>query len=364
MHMKGISDDEYIEERKLEHIKIILDEDINYRVSTWFENIHLIHNALPEMDLDNIDTRVEFLGRVFNHPILIDSMTGGTRKAMEINRALAEVAGEYNIPVSCGSQKAGLLNKDLVDTYRVMRDVCPDCYIIGNIGGHDIVSDPAGIASEIVSMIEADALAIHLNPLQEAVQHESTVRHSRVIDAIEEAVDAIDVPIIVKETGAGISMEVAKVLESIGVAAINVAGAGGTSWSAVEVYRNMLRKDGLMADVGRTFWNWGIPTAASLIEVLSAVDIPVISSGGVRSGVDIVKSMVLGACLGGMAQPFIKAYFEGALKKFLERIIHEIRICMFLVGASNTTSLKEAGYVITGELLEWIRQRGLESRWL
>ncbi len=363
--MKGISDDEFVEERKLEHIKIILEEDINYRVSTWLEHVHLIHNALPEMDLEDVDTSVSFLGRKFDYPILIDSMTGGTRRAKEINEAFAGIASKYNIPISCGSQKAGLLNNDVIDTYRVMRDVYPDCFIIGNIGGHDIVSDPSGIASEAVSMIEADALAIHLNPLQEAVQHESVVKHSNVIKAIAEAVEALDVPVIVKETGAGISMEVAKALEAVGVAAINVAGAGGTSWSAVEVFRNSLRDDDLMARVGRTFWNWGIPTAASLIEVVSSVDIPVVASGGIRNGVDIVKSLVLGASLAGLAQPFMKMYFKGLLEEFVEQIIHEIRIGMFLVGASSISSLQnDVDYVITGDLLEWIRQRGLERRWL
>ena len=363
--MKGVSDDEFVEERKQEHIKIILNEDIGYKISTWFECIHLIHNALPEMDLDDVDTSVNFLGRKFDYPILIDSMTGGTKLAMDINRSLAEAAGKYNIPVSCGSQKAGLLNNGVVDTYRVMRDICPDCFIIGNIGGHDLVPDPVEIASKIISMIDADALAIHLNPLQEAVQHESIVKHSGVIEAIAEVVDHLDVPVIVKETGAGISMGVAKVLESIGVSAINVAGAGGTSWSAVEMFRNRLRNDDLMAEVGRTFWNWGIPTAASLIEVLSSVDIPVIASGGIRTGIDIVKSLVLGASMAGLAQPIIKMYFKGVLEEFIDRLIYEIRTGMFLLGVSNTSSLKSnAEYVITGDLLEWIRQRGLERRWL
>jgi isopentenyl-diphosphate delta-isomerase len=358
--MTGFSEDKYIHERKLEHIKVVLGEDVNYRKTTWFEYVHLIHNSLPEIDLDSIDMKVVFLDREFDYPILIDSMTGGARLAKEINKDLVLLASKYNIPVSCGSQKAGLLNKDVIDTYKVMRDECSDCFIIGNIGGHDLADDPGRLAEMVVSMIEADALAIHLNPLQEAVQKGSGIDYSNVLDIIAKVVDSLDVPIIVKETGAGISMGVAKALEKVGVDAINVAGAGGTSWSAVEIIRNRLREKTFLAKVGEAFWDWGIPTAASLLEVARSVDIPVIASGGIRNGIDIIKSLVLGASISGMAQPFLRAYFDGQLEEFINRIIYEVRIGMFLVGAPNINILREdIPYVITGDLLEWARQRGL-----
>lgn len=352
-------EDPSIFDRKFEHIKIVLDKDVEYKVDTWFEYVYPIHNSLPEIDIDDVNTDVEFLGERFSYPILIDSMTGGTEKAYKINEALAGLASKYNIPVSCGSQKAGLMDGDLVYTYRVFRDVCPDCFLIANIGGMDIVGDPVGTAEKVVSMVDADALAIHLNPLQEAVQHESKPRYSNVLGAIEAICEAIDTPVIVKETGAGISMGVAKALEGAGVSAINVSGSGGTSWAAVEVYRNLLRKDGLMAEIGKTFWDWGIPTAASLIEVVSSVNIPVIASGGIRNGIHVLKSLILGAKLAGLAAPFLRAYYKGELDFFMERLVNEVRIGMFLVGAKDVEELGRVDYVITGDLWLWCKQRGL-----
>ncbi len=352
-------DDPEIFDRKFEHIKIVVDKDVDYRIGNWFNFVHLIHMSLPELDIDDIDTSILFLGRKFSYPILIDSMTGGTEKAYKINGALGELAAKYNIPVSCGSQKAGLLDKELIYTYKVLRDVCPECFLIANIGGMDIVSDPVNIAQEVVSMIEADAIAIHLNPLQEAVQHESKPKYASVLNSIQKICDSLDVPVIAKETGAGISMGVAKALESVGVSAINISGSGGTSWSAVEVYRNLLRSDRLMAEVGKTFWNWGIPTAASLIEVVSSVNIPVIASGGIRTGIEIVKSLVLGASLTGIAAPFLRAYYKNELDFYMEKLINEVKVAMFLVGAADVESLRKVDYVITGDLLEWCRQRGL-----
>ncbi len=352
-------DDPDIFDRKFEHIKIVLDKNVDYKIGNWLEYVHLIHVSIPEFDIDDVDTTVDFLGRRFSYPILIDSMTGGTEKAYKINEALGRLAGEYNIPISCGSQKAALIDNNLVYTYRVIKDVCPDCFLIGNIGGMDIVNNPVEVAQEVVSMVDADALAIHLNPLQEAVQHESKPKYSSVLESIRAICDSLDVPVIVKETGAGISMGVAKLLESAGVSAINISGAGGTSWSAVEVYRNLLRSDKLMAEVGKTFWNWGIPTAASLIEVVSTVDIPVIASGGIRNGIHVVKSLVLGARLVGMAAPFLRAFYKGELKFFMERVVNEVKVAMFLVGAKSVDELLEVNYVITGDLFEWCKQRGL-----
>lgn len=352
-------EDPSIFDRKFEHIKIVLDKDVEYKVDNWFDYVYPIHISLPEIDIDDVDTAVEFLGRRFSHPILIDSMTGGTEKAYKINEALAGIASKYDIPVSCGSQKAGLIDESLVYTYRVFRDVCPNCFLIANIGGMDIVDDPVGVAEKVVSMIEADALAIHLNPLQEAVQHESKPMYSSVLNSIESICESIDVPVIVKETGAGISMGVAKALEGVGVAAINISGAGGTSWAAVEVYRNLLREDKLMAEVGKTYWNWGIPTAASLLEVASSVNIPVIASGGIRNGIHVLKSLILGAKLAGLAAPLLKAYYKGELDFFMEKLVSEVRVGMFLVGARNVHDLSKVDYVITGDLWLWCKQRGL-----
>jgi len=349
-----------IKERKLEHIKIILEEDISHHVSTWFEYVHLIHNSLPELSLDKIDMTTSFLGRRFSYPILIDSMTGGVKGTEKINKALAELASKYKIPMSCGSEKAAIKDPEIRYTYRIIRNVSSDIYLIGNIGAHDLKEDPKRIAEEVVSIIEADALAIHLNPLQEAIQT-GYVDYEDVIKVIEKTVDYLDIPVIVKETGAGISFGVAKILESIGVSAINIAGVGGTSWSAVEAKRHLFSGNKLYSSVGNTFWDWGIPTAASLIEVVNSVDIPVIASGGIRNGLDILKSLVLGASLAGMAAPFLKALYEGEdeLRFFIEKVILELRIGMFLVGSSSIRELKDVQYVLLSPLRDWALQRGV-----
>jgi len=232
-----IEDDVDLGSRKMEHIDIVLHENPSYKKTTWFEYLHLIHISLPEASLDEVDTSVELFGRRFSYPILIDSMTGGSIGTEKINRLLAELAHEYNIPVSCGSQKAILKDPDTLRTYRVMRE-------------QDLRADPRGVAEQLVSSIEADALAIHLNPLQELIQPGGERDFRNILEAIQEVVSSVDVPIIVKETGAGIAREVAMVLEGIGVDAINISGSGGTSWSAVETIRNERRGDAEMARRG------------------------------------------------------------------------------------------------------------------
>ncbi len=357
----SFEDDIDLEDRKLEHIDIVLREDPVYKTSTWFEYVIPIHVSTPEASLDDIDLSIELFGRRFSYPILIDSMTGGGAGTEKINRGLAEVASKYNIPISCGSQKAILKDPSTLKTFRVIRDVDPNIYLIGNIGGQDLRHDPKGIAEKIVSSIDADALAIHLNPLQELIQPGGERDFRGVLDAIEEVCSSLDIPIIVKETGAGISMEVAKILEHIGVSAINVSGSGGTSWSAVETIRNVRRGDELMAEIGRLYWNWGIPTAASLMEVAASVDIPVFASGGIRNGLEVVKSLMLGASLAGMASPFLKHLSIGMdnLIQFMERLILEMKIAALLTGSRDIESLRKAPKVILGPLKEWAIQRGV-----
>lgn len=287
-------------------------------------------------------------------------MTGGGSGTDKINKALAELAFEYNIPISCGSQKAYLKHPELGYTYKVMRDVSKDLFIIGNIGGQDIRENTFEVVDKIVSLIDADALAIHLNPLQESVQIEGDRDFKGILEAIERVVDYLDIPVIVKETGAGISFETAKVLEAVGVSAINISGAGGTSWSAVEILRS--EKHGSpYSDVGRVFWDWGIPTAASLIEVANSVDIPVIASGGIRNGLDVIKSLVLGGDMAGLASPFLKAFSKGReeLYNFMEQLITQVKIGMLLTGSKDIKSLKNTDYVLLGPLYQWVRQRGV-----
>lgn len=351
-----------VKDRKVEHIDIILKESPEYRISTWFEYVYLVHNSLPELSIDDIDTHLDLFGSRFEYPVLIDSMTGGGENTDKINRALAELAYKYQVPISCGSQKAYLKYPELGYTYRVMRDVSKDLFIIGNIGGQDIRNNPRDTVDKIVSLIEADALAIHLNPLQELTQPEGDRDFKGVVDAIVEVIDYLNIPIIVKETGAGISYEVAKSLEAAGVSAINVSGAGGTSWSAVEVLRSRRRFPEYLG-IGDIYWDWGIPTVASIIEAVNSVDIPVIASGGIRSGLDIVKSIVLGAEMAGLASPFLKALSKGIdyLDKYMESLIMQVKVGMLLTGSKDLKSLKEARYVLLGPLKEWVVQRGVWS---
>jgi len=354
-----IDEDRDVESRKVEHIDIVVSGEPEYRKTTWLEYVYLIHNSLPELSIDEIDTSIEIFNRRFDYPILIDSMTGGGPGTDKVNKALAELAFKYNIPISCGSQKAYLKNPSVGYTYRVMREVSKDLFIIGNIGGQDIRRDPIETAYKIIDLIEADALAIHLNPLQESVQVGGDRDFKGIVDAISILVDELDIPIIVKETGAGISYEVAKLLEFIGVSAINISGAGGTSWSAVESIRSSRKGEEYMAEIGKVYWDWGIPTAASLIEVVESVSIPVIASGGIRTGLDIVKTLALGASLSGLASPFIKAFYNGNLDEFMNRLITEVKIGMLLTGSRDINSLRKVNKVILGPLKDWLIQRGV-----
>ncbi len=358
----SFKDDIDLESRKLEHIDIVLSENPVYRNSTWLEYVIPVHSSLPEASLEDVDLSIELFGRRFSYPILIDSMTGGGEGTEKINRFLGEAAYKYNIPISCGSQKAILKDPNTISTFKVIREVGRDLFLIGNIGGQDLRVDPIGIAERLVSSIDADAIAIHLNPLQELIQPGGERDFSGVLEAIREVAKGLGIPVIVKETGAGISREVAKMLEYAGVSAINISGSGGTSWSAVEAIRNERRGDDVMAEVGRLFWNWGIPTAAALIETVSSVDIPVIASGGIRNGVDVVKSLMLGADLVGMASPFLKHLSMGVddLYRFIDKLVLEMKIASLLTGSISIDDLRKAPKVILGPLKDWIVQRGVD----
>ncbi|HDO41860.1 MAG TPA: type 2 isopentenyl-diphosphate Delta-isomerase, partial [Candidatus Bathyarchaeota archaeon] len=233
--------------------------------------------------------------------------------------------------------------------------------LIANLGGPQLVQG-YGLkeARKAVEMIEADALAIHLNPLQEAIQPEGETKFKGLTEKIGEIAAELDVPVIVKETGAGIAAEEAKKLESVGVKGIDVAGAGGTSWAAVEYYRAKKAKNSFLERLGKAFWDWGIPTAVSLVEVVQSVSIPVIASGGIRDGVQAAKALALGASLSSLSSPILKQAVKGPeeVKKTLEHIIEELRNAMFLVGADSIEKLRNVPLIITGKSLEWLRLRG------
>jgi len=342
-----------IRKRKEEDIELILKEGVQSRATTLLECVKLIHNALPELSFDEIDLSTEFLGHKFSFPILIDSMVGGSPKAKELNRNLALAAEELGIGMGVGSQRAALEDEGLAESYKVVREVAPNAFVMANIGAAQLKSMKKRELKKLIDMVKADALAIHLNPLQELIQPEGETDFRGVLEKIDEISDLV--PVIVKEVGAGISREVAIKLELAGVSAINVAGLGGTSWAGVESLRARgidERKEML----GELLWDWGIPTAASLIEVRNAVKIPVIASGGLRNGLEVAKCIALGADMTAMAYPLLKAASKSKeeVVEFLKDRALELKAAMFLVGAKNVEELKGARYVITGELAEWL----------
>ena len=348
------SDIEVIKQRKREGIVIPLTRNVQAKESsTYLEYVKLIHNALPEIDFDAVDTSQKFLGHNFKAPIIIDSMTGGTPEATKINSRLSLAAEKFGLGMGLGSQRAGLLSSELAETYSIARSNAPNAFLVANIGGAQLskglkIKD----IKNMIQMIEADALVVHLNPLQELIQPEGEPKYKGVLSKIKEICSNFDIPIIVKEVGAGISMDVAKRLQSAGVSAFNVAGSGGTSWAGVEKLRAETAHDSNKINLGELFWDWGIPTAVSLIEVRKSVKIPVIASGGIRNGLEIAKCVTLGANMCGMAFPFLRHASKSleSLYEFTSRTLIELRSAMFLVGSKNINQLGKTRFMVTGEL--------------
>ncbi len=345
--------------RKAEHIRICLDQKAQAKnVTAGFEDIHLIHRALPEINKAKIDLSTIFLGKEFSAPIIVGAMTGGTQEAIKINASIAEAVENLGLGMGLGSQRAAIENKTLEETYAIARKKAPEAFLIANIGGVQLVHG-YGIKEvrRIVEMIDANAVAIHLNALQEAVQPEGQTNFQGVLSRIAEIASAIEVPVIVKETGAGISAEDAIALEKSGVKAIDIGGLGGTSFAAVEYFRSTKQKD---VYLGEAFWDWGIPTAVSLIETAQSVKLPLIASGGLRSGNDIAKALALGASLASISQPILQTAVTGVLKtqEKLCCLIEELRNVMFLVGAQEINDLTSIPVVVIGKTSQWLQARG------
>jgi isopentenyl-diphosphate delta-isomerase len=356
--------DDIIEERKSEHIEVCVKEDVQSRkVTTGFEDVHLVHRALPEIERKEVDMSTTIFGYNFSAPIFVGAMTGGTAKAIKINISIAEAVEELNLGMGVGSQRIAIDNPKFKDSFSIVREKAPTAFIIANIGGPQLVSK-YGVkeAKKAVDMVQANALAIHLNALQEAVQPEGDTNYSGLLHKIGDLTQELDVPVIVKETGAGIASEDAKLLKTTNVAAIDVAGAGGTSWAAVESYRKKASKNGFSQRLGETFWDWGIPTAASIVEAVQSVNIPVIASGGIRNGIDIAKSIALGASLASTTYPFLLPATKSSedVKKTLQYLVGEIRNAMFLVGADSIKRLQKVPIVLTGKTDEWLKLRGFQ----
>lgn len=333
-----------VEKRKVEHLKIQLTQDVEYQnKTTLFEDVFLVHNALPELDRSDIDTSTTFLGKKLKAPFMVSAITGGAKQAEKINKNNAKACQELGLAMGFGSMKAMIVEPTLTYSYQV-RDVAPDILLVGNIGANDLVHFSPKVLKETMKKTGIDYLAVHLNPAQELVQKEGVAQFKGVFESIKSYAEVL--PIYVKECGQGISGEVAAKLSKANIKAIDVGGAGGTSWIGIEYLRRG-------AATG-PFWDWGIPTAMALIQTKKATRLPVIATGGIRTGTDVVKAITLGAEIGSAALPFLKSAeqnYETSLQN-LSNIAQEIGDIMFLVGAKDVQSLKKIKPIITGKLKE------------
>jgi isopentenyl-diphosphate delta-isomerase len=330
-----------IEARKEAHLALTMHGPVQESVADGFAAYRLEHNALPELDLDQIDMSTSFLGKALRAPLLISGMTGGAQRAREINRNLAAAAQATGIAFSVGSQRAALERADLRTTYQV-RDVAPDVLLLGNLGA---VQLRRGYGLEqcrgAVTMIGADGLTFHLNALQEALQMHGDTTFAGVEDGIGAICRDLGVPVLVKEVGWGISGSVARRLEAAGVSAIDVQGAGGTSWARVEGLRAPTERLRAAADA---FAGWGIPTPECIVQVRATCpDMPIIAGGGIRTGVDIAKALALGADLASAAHPFLEPATRSveAVVDRIEQFVFELRLAMFATGSRNLAMLRQ-----------------------
>ncbi len=331
--------------RKSDHLRISLDRDVASALGNGLDAYRFIHQALPELDFKQIDMSQVIFKRTLRAPILISSMTGGTREAALINRNLAQAAQQCGAALGLGSQRAGLEHPELAYSFQVRREA-PDVLILGNVGAVQFnYGYTVDHCRRAVEMIEADALYLHLNPLQEALQPEGDVDFSGLLGKIEQVCRHLEVPVVAKEVGWGISEQAARQLASAGVSAIDVAGAGGTSWSQVEMFRI---QDPMRARVAAAFRGWGIPTAESIRMVRQAApEMRIFASGGLRDGVDIARCIALGADLGGLAGRFLRAAVQSAesVVEMLEQLRLELQVTMFAAGAGNLDQLKRTPLV-------------------
>jgi isopentenyl-diphosphate delta-isomerase len=335
--------------RKADHIRICLDENVQcQQLTTGLERYRFRHACLPELDWQDIDLGTAFLGKTLAAPLLISSMTGGTAEAHQINLRLATVAQRYGLAMGVGSQRVGVENPALMETFSV-RQVAPDILLLANLGAVQLnYSYGPEQCRRVVESLGADALILHLNPLQEAVQTRGDTNFKGLLGKIEAICRILPVPVIAKEVGNGISAPMVQRLMEAGIAAVDVAGAGGTSWAKVESER---ASDPVQRRLGQTFADWGMPTAACILEARQiAPDLPLIASGGLRNGLDVAKTLALGADLAGLAFPFLKAAHqsEAAVAALADVLLAELTTVLFCTGQPTVAELRGAGVLVEG----------------
>jgi isopentenyl-diphosphate delta-isomerase len=351
--------------RKEEHLRVTASDDVGSQTGPGWDDVRLLHQALPIADLASIDVSTEFLGRRLRAPLVIAAMTGGHPAASEVNAVLARAAERHGLAMGVGSQRAALVNPALAHTYAVARESAPGAFLIANVGAAQLVDQHDQLAFGLddlrraVDMITADAIAFHLNYLEEAVQTEGGRVVGRLREAMVEAVAALPIPSIAKETGAGLSDTVAMELSEAGFHALDVGGLGGTSFAAVEARRAELNGDMRGRRLGEVYRDWGIPTAVSVVAA-APTGLPVIATGGVRTGLDAAKAIALGATLVGVARPLLTAALVGdaAIDAWLEQFLEELRVAVFLTGGRRVADLRGTPRVVVGETRRWLDDLG------
>jgi len=347
-------------QRKIDHLRLCCEAEVEFqRKTTLLEEVELVATALPNLDPEEVDLSVDFLGRRLRAPILIGALTGGAPGCERINRDLARVAAECGIGLALGSQRAMLESPDLTYTYKV-RDLAPDILLLGNIGLSQALQITPALARTLMERVGADGLCLHLNAAMELCQKDGERRFHGALEAIGRLAAELGERLIVKETGCGMSREDGLCLRQVGVVIVDVAGAGGTSWTRVE----RLRAGGPATPGGNVFDEWGIPTAASLLE-LRGIGLRLIASGGLRSGLDFAKGIALGAELSSAALPFLRAHSRGGVeevRRYTNALISGLRMAAVLTGSRNLAALRAVPKVITGRLREWLEQRNLGVR--
>lgn len=352
LHWTAMSNEGDIKKRKLDHLELCASDQVSFKEqTTLLECVRFLHSSLPELSLDEIDLSVRFLGKELRAPILIAGMTGGHERSREINRGLARVAEERGYAFGLGSQRALLRDPSLGSTYEV-RDIAPTLPLLGNLGVIQARELEAKVIRDSLASLGADALCLHMNPAMELIQEEGDRDFRGGLRTFERLGSELGLPIIAKETGAGISFDTAHALHQIGIRYIDTSGAGGTSWVGVET----LRAEGARQRLGELLWDWGIPTAASIVHAVRAGH-HTIATGGIQTGLDIARAIALGADLAGIARGAYQAFHEGgeaSVHALFDQIELELRSVMLLVGAADLAALQDAPKLIRGELRDYL----------
>lgn len=345
-----------IQRRKDDHLDLCATDQVAFRErTTLLECVRLIHQSLPDLNTSDIDTSVTLLGKRLSAPIVIAGMTGGTERAAEVNRDLSEIANRRGYGFGLGSQRAMQRDAAAAWTYRV-REWAPDVLLLGNVGVVQARQTPTEALAKLVNDVGADALCLHMNPAQELIQPEGDRDFSGGVETFARLVRELDVPVVAKETGAGISAQTAEKLLQVGVRTVDVSGAGGTSWVGVET----LRATGNQQKLGEMLWDWGVPTAAA-VHACASRGLHTIATGGIRNGYDVARAIALGATSAGIARQVFMAHQNGgkeAAEAFLVHVEHELRSVMLLTGSRTVKDLQRAPRVILGELATWMDEVG------